>query len=87
MIKIFVEFSTYGLETIFFKNTNLILSTIILTDYCKLTCKHCEVNNINKIIHPYEDIKDNTFDTILMICLIYTIGFKDMNIEPARLAI
>lgn len=56
-LKSFIEFSTYGLKTIFFKNTNPILATIILTDYCNLTCKHCAVNNINKIIHPYEDIK------------------------------
>ena len=51
-LKSFIEISTYGLKTIFFKNTNPILSTIILTDYCNLTCKHCEVNNINKISHP-----------------------------------
>ena len=56
-LKSFLEFSTYGLKTIFFKNTNPILATIILTDYCNLTCKHCAVNNINKIIHPYEEIK------------------------------
>lgn len=56
-LKSFIEFSTYGLRTIFLKNTNPILATIILTDYCNLTCKHCAVNNINKIIHPYEDIK------------------------------
>lgn len=57
-LKSFIEFSTYGLKTIFFKDTNPILATIILTDYCNLTCKHCAVNNINKIIHPYEDIKE-----------------------------
>lgn len=57
-LKSFLEFSTYGLKTIFFKNTNPILATIILTDYCNLTCKHCAVNNINKIIHPYEEIKE-----------------------------
>lgn len=57
-LKSFIEFSTYGLKTIFLKNTNPILATIILTDYCNLTCKHCAVNNINKIIHPYEDIKE-----------------------------
>lgn len=57
-LRSFIEFSTYGLKTIFVKNTNPILATIILTDYCNLTCKHCAVNNINKIIHPYEDIKE-----------------------------
>lgn len=33
-----------------------ILGTIILTDYCNLSCKHCAVNNINKVMYPYEDI-------------------------------
>ena len=56
-LKSFLYFSKYGLQTIFFKNTHPILATIILTDYCNLTCKHCAVNNINKIIHPYSDIK------------------------------
>jgi MoaA/NifB/PqqE/SkfB family radical SAM enzyme len=33
-----------------------ILGTIILTDYCNLSCKHCAVNNINKVMNPYDDI-------------------------------
>jgi Predicted Fe-S oxidoreductases len=33
-----------------------ILGTIILTDYCNLSCKHCAVNNINKIMYPYGDV-------------------------------
>lgn len=35
-----------------------ILGTIILTDYCNLSCKHCAVNNINKAMYPYEDIME-----------------------------
>ncbi|MGL6108297.1 radical SAM protein [Romboutsia sp.] len=57
-LKSFLELSTYGLKTILFKNTKPILATIILTDACNLTCKHCAVNNINKIIHPYKEIKE-----------------------------
>ncbi|MEG2893614.1 MAG: radical SAM protein, partial [Clostridium sp.] len=34
-----------------------ILGTIILTDKCNLSCKHCAVNNINGIIHPYTQIR------------------------------
>lgn len=34
-----------------------ILGTIILTDQCNLTCKHCSVNNITGVIHPYEQIQ------------------------------
>jgi len=33
-----------------------ILGTIILTDYCNLSCKHCAVNNINKVMYPYKEI-------------------------------
>lgn len=33
-----------------------ILGTIILTDYCNLSCKHCAVNNKNKVIYPYKEI-------------------------------
>ena len=57
-ISSFINFSSYGLRTILFKNTKPILATIILTDYCNLTCKHCAVNNINKIMHTYEEIKN-----------------------------
>lgn len=57
-LKSFLELSAYGLKTILFKNTKPILATIILTDMCNLTCKHCAVNNINKIIHPYKEIKE-----------------------------
>ncbi|MGL5381525.1 radical SAM protein [Clostridium sp.] len=53
----FVHFANYGMKTIFLKEKKPILGTIILTDYCNLSCKHCAVNNINKIIYPYEDIK------------------------------
>jgi len=31
-----------------------------------------------------KDLKGNTFSAILMIWLIYTIGFKDMNIKLTR---
>lgn len=82
-LKSFVEFSIYGLRTIFLKNTNPILATIILTDYCNLTCKHCAVNNINKIIHPYEDIREEMLKLyeegvrILFFCGGETLLWKD----------
>ncbi len=52
----FLYLSTFGLKTIFLKQRKSILGTIILTDYCNLTCKHCAVNNINKVIHPYNAV-------------------------------
>jgi MoaA/NifB/PqqE/SkfB family radical SAM enzyme len=56
--KDFLYLSGFGIKTILFKLKKPILGTIILTDYCNLACKHCAVNNINKIIYPYEDIVD-----------------------------
>ena len=34
-----------------------ILGTVILTDKCNLHCKHCSVNNITAVVHPYEQIR------------------------------
>ncbi len=53
----FIDLSVFGLKTIFLRYKKPILGTIILTDYCNLKCSHCAVNNINKVIYPYEDIK------------------------------
>lgn len=55
-IKDFISLSYFGIKTILFKMKRPILGTIILTDCCNLSCKHCAVNNINKVIYPYEDI-------------------------------
>lgn len=57
-VKDFLYLSGFGLKTILFKLKKPILGTIILTDYCNLACKHCAVNNINKIMYPYKDIAD-----------------------------
>lgn len=55
-IKDFISLGIFGVKTILFRMKEPILGTIILTDYCNLSCKHCAVNNINKIMYPYEDI-------------------------------
>ena len=54
--KYLVNLASFGLKTILFKWKKPILGTVILTDYCNLECKHCGVNNINKIMHSYENI-------------------------------
>lgn len=51
-------FASFGLKTILLKKENPILGTIIVTDKCNLKCKHCSVNNITAIIHPYSQIKN-----------------------------
>ncbi|KAJ48879.1 MoaA/NifB/PqqE/SkfB family radical SAM enzyme [Clostridium tetanomorphum] len=52
----FLKLTMFGIKTIIFKEKKSILGTIILTDYCNLHCKHCAVNNINKVMNPYENI-------------------------------
>lgn len=62
-----------------------ILGSIILTDYCNLNCKHCAVNNINKIIYSYRDILEemnNLYNEGIRILLFYggeTLIWKDHN--------
>lgn len=52
------RFSAFGLSTILFKRKKPILGTIIVTDKCNLTCKHCAVNNVNARIYKYKSIKE-----------------------------
>lgn len=83
--KDFMYFAGFGIRTILFKEKKPILGTIILTDYCNLACKHCAVNNINKIIYPYEEIKKemkalyNDGIRILFFCGGETLLWKDRD--------
>ncbi|EGY79703.1 metallo cofactor biosynthesis protein [Peptoniphilus indolicus ATCC 29427] len=54
----FLYFANFGINTILFKKKNPILGTIIITDKCNLSCKHCSVNNISSIIYTYFQIKN-----------------------------
>lgn len=54
----FLRFAGFGLKTILLKSTRPILGTVILTDKCNLTCKHCSVNNVTGVVHPYAQIRD-----------------------------
>lgn len=53
----FLYFAGFGLKTVLFSRKKAILGTIILTDKCNLECKHCAVNNLTAVLHPYEQIK------------------------------
>ena len=53
----FAYFTFFALKTIVFRLKKPILGTIILTDACNLSCRHCSVNNITSVIHPYEAIR------------------------------
>ncbi len=51
------QFSLFGLGTILFGWKRPILGTIIVTDRCNLRCKHCSVNNITAVMHPYAQVR------------------------------
>ena len=53
----FLHFAKFGIKTVLFKKKEPILGTVIITDRCNLHCKHCSVNNITAVIHPYEQVK------------------------------
>lgn len=55
-ISTFLSFAAFGVNTILFRRKKPILGTVILTDKCNLSCKHCSVNNITGIIYPYDKI-------------------------------
>ena len=54
----FMRFAGFGIKTILFKKKDPILGTVIVTDKCNLHCKHCSVNNITAVIHPYAQIRN-----------------------------
>ena len=79
----FVRFAAFGASTILFRRKKPILGTVIITDKCNLKCKHCSVNNITAIVHPYEKVKSEMqtlFDMgvrILFFCGGETFLWKD----------
>ena len=55
-VSAFLYLASFGLKTMLLRRKDPILGTIILTDRCNLRCKHCSVNNITAVIHPYQQI-------------------------------
>lgn len=53
----FIHFVSFGIRTILLRRKEPILGTVIVTDKCNLKCKHCSVNNITAVVHPYEQIR------------------------------
>lgn len=53
----FIHFASFGVKTILFRKKEPILGTVIVTDKCNLKCKHCSVNNITAVVHPYEKVR------------------------------
>ena len=53
----FLYFMGFGLKTVLLRKKDPILGTVIVTDRCNLHCRHCSVNNITAVIHPYAQIR------------------------------
>lgn len=53
----FLYFAGFGVKTILLRKKEPILGTVIVTDKCNLKCKHCSVNNITAVVHPYEKVR------------------------------
>ncbi|MBR3840533.1 MAG: radical SAM protein [Erysipelotrichales bacterium] len=81
----FIHFASFGVKTIIFRKKEPILGTIIVSDKCNLKCKHCSVNNITAIVHPYEQIKNEMLQLynmgvrILFFCGGETFMWRDGN--------
>jgi len=89
----FLYFTYFGIKTILFKKREPILGTVIVTDRCNLHCKHCSVNNITAVMHPYGQIKKEMqllYDMgvrILFFCGGETFLWKDENHNLRNLVI
>ncbi len=53
----YLRLISFGIGTVFFKKKKSILATIILTDQCNLSCKHCAVNNMTCFMDSYEVVR------------------------------
>lgn len=89
----FLYFTYFGIKTILFKKREPILGTVIVTDRCNLHCKHCSVNNITAVMHPYDQIKKEMQllygmgVRILFFCGGETFLWKDENYNLRNLVI
>lgn len=71
----FIHFAAFGLKTILLKQRKPILGTVIVTDQCNLKCRHCSVNNITAVIHPYRQIRDEMQQLYDMgVCILFFCG-------------
>ena len=58
MVKV-LFYLKWGIKRVFFKTQIPLTSSIILTDKCNLTCKHCIVSNLGYPDLRFEEVKHN----------------------------
>lgn len=51
-----LKLTYFGITTLLFKRKDPLIGSIILTDRCNLSCRHCRVNNITGVVYPYSTI-------------------------------
>ena len=89
----FLYLAAYGIRTILFRTGDPILGTVILTDKCNLTCRHCSVNNFTSVIYPYRQVRNEMRQLyemgvrILFFCGGETFLWKDGNLSLRDLVI
>ena len=94
----FLYLAKFWLKTVLFKKKDPILGSVIITDRCNLKCKHCSVNNITSIMHPYSQIQkemQTLYDMGARILFIYggepflwkdgNLTIRDLVIEAKRM--
>lgn len=52
-----MKLSYFGMTTVLFHREEPIVGSIILTDRCNLSCRHCAVSNLTGRIYPYEQVR------------------------------
>lgn len=53
----FLELAYFGISTVLLRRQDPLMGSVILTDRCNLSCRHCAVGNIRSVIYPYSQIK------------------------------
>lgn len=54
-----LKLSYVGMTTILFRREDPLVGSIILTDRCNLSCRHCAVNNITGRIYSYAQVRSD----------------------------
>lgn len=52
-----MKLSYFGLTTILFRREDPLIGSLILTDRCNLSCRHCAVSSIEGTVYSYETVR------------------------------